>query len=120
MTYDARGDAKNSTALAMSSGIALRPSGMGDGPRAASPESSRLLTAGVSTLPGATALTRMPWGPYSTASDLVRLTSPAFAAPYAAWLGALAIPLIEVMLTIEPPRSCSNIVRIAARHVRNT
>ena len=34
----------------------------------------------VSTVPGETMLARMPLGPYSTASERVRLSSPALAA----------------------------------------
>jgi hypothetical protein len=70
---DASGDARNSAAAAHSDGRARRPSGC------ARSYSSRVRsgsgccamiasTIGVSTMPGQTALTRIPWGAQSSAS----------------------------------------------------
>ena len=49
----------------------------------------------------------------------MRWIRPAFAAPYAEWLGAPKTPLIDVTLTIDPPPRLT-MIGIAARHSQNT
>ena len=83
MTSRDAGLAKNSAAIAMSSGSPILPSGMRPGPMIG-PFSSMLAPAafapGVSTPPGSTALTRMPSAANSSAVVFVRLLTPAFEA----------------------------------------
>src|SRR5215203_5972628 len=57
---------------------------------------------GVSIAPGQIAFTRILYGARSTAIQRVRLTSPPFAAPYAAIAGYPTMPPTEEMLMIEP------------------
>ncbi len=57
-------------------------------------------------MPGATALTRIPWGPNSRARARVNPMSPALAALYAAVSAIPTWPSRDAMLTIAPvPRS---------------
>src|SRR5262245_10012205 len=76
---------RNTTALPTSRGSAIRPSGMlatrlSSAAAGSSWRSSHSCTRRVSVTPGATALTRTPAGAYSSASERVRPSSPAFAA----------------------------------------
>ena len=64
------------------------------------------------------ALTRT-LGAHSIASDLVSESTPAFAAPYAAVPGEGRSALMEEMLTIEPPCSCSCMTAFAAWAARS-
>ena len=52
--------------------------------------------------PGATALHRIPSGPWSTATARVNACSPPFEAQYAGWRGLLPKPSIDPMLMIDP------------------
>src|SRR5581483_7366049 len=61
--------------------------------------------------PAVRQLTRT-FGAHSTASVCVRLTSPAFAAPYAALFGDGRMPLTLPMLTMHPPLSCACITAL--------
>ena len=87
----------------MSAGCATRRSGVFTMLRC-SPSSPRNAdTRGVHTTPGATAFTRMPDGPSSTAPVRTSDMSPAFAAPYAEWRGADVMPDTDATNTIAPP-----------------
>src|SRR5581483_6480075 len=73
------GEARNQITSAISSGAAIRPSGIwaiSSGVRSVA--GSRSVSVG----PGATQLTRIPWGASSRASDFVRPITPAFDAQY--------------------------------------
>src|SRR5215472_14050863 len=86
VTKEASSEARNNTTLAISSGLPMRPigwhsslslrifSGLRDRPI------NMLSTAGVSIIPGHTALTRIFLRAYSIAADRVRFTTPALAA----------------------------------------
>ena len=81
----ASSDAKKQITAATSSGLAIRPSGYSEAISffvctASSAAASCASKSGVSTSPGQTALTRMPYGPNSSASALVNV----FSAPLAA------------------------------------
>ena len=87
----ARGEARNATRLATSCGVQIRPSGIEETARSCAvcwsqPLSranafSRPSQRSVSTGPGLTVFTRMPFGPYCSASDDAKFRSAAFAAP---------------------------------------
>ncbi|SCU54587.1 Uncharacterised protein [Staphylococcus aureus] len=62
-----------------------------------------LSTNGVSIVPGAIALARMPSLPYSIAMDFVKLITAPFAALYPERYKSAACPENEDVLTIEPP-----------------
>src|ERR1700722_16122147 len=62
------------------------------------------LFSGVTTTPGAMALTRIPRWPHSTAIVAVRFSTPALAAPYWPVIGLGCEPLREDTLMIVPPR----------------
>src|SRR5688572_4538172 len=91
VTHDARGDARNATTAATSSGVPMRPSGTRFDAR--SPAAFRndfhfgpalrcasAVHESVSTGPGQTAFTRTPSGASSFASDFVAESRAAFAA----------------------------------------
>src|SRR3954449_799033 len=82
LAISAAGDARNTTAAATSSGVATRPSGLSA--RRASPRAPTSSSAAmsVSVNPGATAVTTMPRGPRSLASDWPNAIIPALLAPY--------------------------------------
>src|SRR5580765_6728193 len=81
--YVAPGPARNATTCATSSAVAKRPHGMAR--RVLSRCSSvQERVRSVSTGPGATALTLMPYGANRPANDLVRFTMPALDAAYGA------------------------------------
>jgi hypothetical protein len=61
---------------------------------------------GVSIAPGATVLTRIPNGAFSSEATFVRPITPCFAAVYAALWGCGRNELTEPMFTIEPPSPC--------------
>src|SRR5439155_137370 len=63
------------------------------------PERSRL-SIGVSIVPGATAFTRMPWGPTSGASALAAATRPALAAAYGTQPGSVTNAWTDEMRTM--------------------
>src|ERR1700677_2766900 len=67
--------------------------------------------------PGATAFTRIPWGPYSAAIWRVSPTIPALAAVYAACLAMPTIAKPEAMLRMLPRRLRNS--GKASRHRRN-
>src|SRR4051812_49640872 len=81
LAISAAGDARNTTAAATSSGVATRPSGLSA--RRASPRApvSSSAAMSVSVKPGATAVTVIPCGPRSRASDWPNAMRPAFDAP---------------------------------------
>ena len=58
------------------------------------------------TVPGATALTRMPSEPHSRAAVRVRAIIPALADAYAAPNGIAERPAIDAMCTMLPPVAC--------------
>ena len=101
----ARSDARNSSAAAMSAGCATRRSGVLTMLRCSPSSPRNAETRGVHTTPGATAFTRMPDGPSSTAPVRTSDISPAFAAPYAEWRGADVMPDTDATNTIAPPWS---------------
>jgi hypothetical protein len=74
-------EARNTTALATSSAVATRPSGLWA--RIASPSgpSRNSPAISVSTNPGATVATRIPYRPRARASDWPSALSPALLAP---------------------------------------
>ena len=67
------------------------------------PRTAAFRTIGVSTYPGATALTRIPCSAHSTASVLVNDPIPAFATAYGRRPGHAKSLATELMLTMEPP-----------------
>src|SRR6478752_6349119 len=71
--------------------------------------STYIRDAAVSVTPGATALTRMPSCANSTAMVRVIATTAALAVPYAMWNGAVFIPLIDEIDTIDPGFPCATI-----------
>jgi hypothetical protein len=81
----------------------------------ASPPSGteKLETSGVSTPPGATALTRTPRPAYSTARALVKSTTPPLDAQYAADQGEPISPAFEATLTMLPSLASSMWGRVA-------
>src|SRR3954471_5821240 len=108
VTKAAKGDASHVAAQPISCGSPTRPAGW----RRASTRSSRAArsAAGMSSCgnsPGAIAFTRTPSGAHSTASDFVRLTTPAFAAAECAMPGPPVIAAVVAMLTIaaDAPRA---------------
>src|SRR5438132_3837036 len=109
--YEERGDARKTTASAASSGVPGRPSGI----QSHDVSTWAARATGVAIGPQATTFMRMPWRPYSAATDRARLASAAFAAPYADCCGFATTPVIEPTLTIVPPLPCARKVRIAAR-----
>src|SRR5215467_11935660 len=77
VTYEASSDARNANTEAISSAAAACPTGMwlSTSPRALGLSiQARLI--GVTTAPGPTAFTRIPWPAYSNANDLVRFSIP--------------------------------------------
>src|SRR4029077_9933006 len=92
-------------AAAMSSGLPMRRTGVASMVAWTSrslPRASALLSIGVSMKPGGTALTVMPAGPYSNASDLVRPLTADLAATYGDMYGCPECVLEDEMLTIRP------------------
>ena len=73
-------EAKNTTALAMSSGLPRRRSGDG-GVHAGDVLGRQGQVAPVSVGPGETTFIRIPAAPYSTATVLTKFARPALAAP---------------------------------------
>src|SRR3954447_21788877 len=100
----AAGEARNTTAAATSSGVATRPRGLSA--RRASPRApvSSSAAMSVSVKPGATAVTVIPRGPRSRASDWPKAIIPAFDAPYAGWPGSPRNAPRDDTFTIRPPR----------------
>ena len=92
----------------MSSGVPRRPKG--SAARSAGVSSGvlppRLL--GVRTVPGATALTRMPALPSSSAAVRMSASIPAFAAAYDAPKGIALSPESDAMCTMLPPVPCAS------------
>src|ERR1700733_4938922 len=78
-TPEARSDDRNKMPWAISAGDRDRRPSAGES-KCAGPL-PKVATRGERTLPGATALTRMPYGAHSTAIVSVRAMIPAFAAP---------------------------------------
>ena len=74
------GEAKKSTALATSSGVATRPSGLWARIAAPASPASRAATRSVSTNPGATTATKIPCGARRCASDWLMAFNPALLA----------------------------------------
>ena len=101
MIHDAASEARNTTALAMSSGSPIRRRGR----RAAidaSPGSHNALAMAVRTSPGATEFTRTE-GPSSAASCDVRWITAAFVTFYQPMPGSTDMPPIDATFTTEPP-----------------
>src|SRR5688500_4900650 len=96
--------ARNRTALAMSSGVVTRLSGISLAILVISSAGTMVLRKGFGTIPGATALTRTPWDATWPATDRVRPRTAAFEAWYAVlpmtWLVHASV---EAMLTMDPP-----------------
>ena len=90
----------------MSAGWATRRSGVFAMLRSRPSSPRKAETRGVHTTPGATAFTRIPDGPSSTAPVRTSDMSPAFAAPYAECRGADVMPETDATNTITPPCSC--------------
>src|SRR5487761_1454973 len=61
----------------------------------------------VSMGPGARRWTRIPLSPHSLACEMVRLITPALAAPYGSMCEEPSIPAVEEMLMIEPGDFCA-------------
>src|ERR1700680_2754486 len=103
------GRQRNTITAATSSALDTRWSRLAIGPsltrRSRSPSlSPRARSAiGVVVMPGATALTLMPWGPSSPAPMRVSDRSPAFDDPYAGVAGRARNAEPELTLTILPP-----------------
>src|SRR5215470_7631649 len=95
---------RKATAFAMSSGCASRLNGVCILVRRRLFSGVSAISA-VSVIPGATTLNRKPWGPNSTASDFVALTSAALAAAYASsWGGgALSAKMLARFTTAPCP-----------------
>jgi len=123
---EARSESRKAICSAISSGRPKRPSGLGDAlPIALNAASSlpSLSTSdwkngtfaqiGVSTPPGAIALTLIPLGPPSFAAIRARWMTAALDAPYAAIPGSAFRPATEAVRTIAPPLLF--IARIAAK-----
>src|SRR3954447_6837951 len=96
---------KKAHAAAMSSGLPILRTGVlamfcSTSPR--NPFFSALRNIGVSMKPGGTALTVMPAGPYSSASDLVRPLTADLAATYDDMYGCPEGVLDDEMLTMRP------------------
>src|SRR5256885_1261251 len=81
LAYEARSAARKRIGAGMSAGRARRRSGALALFRSRPSSPRKAETRGVHTTPGATALTRTPDGPSSTAADFTRAMSPALAAP---------------------------------------
>ena len=103
--YAALSEAKNAHALAMSSGVPRRPKAIRlirssiFSPLASYSSAKR----SVLTMPGATALTRMPCGANSLAADLVREMTAPFVAEYATCPGEPNTAVTDAILTMLPP-----------------
>ena len=69
----------------------------------------------LSTMPGNTALTRMPAGPSSSAQVRTSMSSAAFDAEYAAMPGVVTDPAGELVTMIEPPAPIAPIAPASAR-----
>ena len=87
----------------MSAGCATRRSGVLAMLRSRPSSPRNAETRGVHTTPGATAFTRIPDGPSSTAPVRTSDMSPALAAPYAECRGADVMPDTDATNTIAPP-----------------
>src|SRR5690349_6483432 len=92
--------ARKVTAAATSSGVVIRREGMraSIGPTCSANSAARSVEIG----PGATALTRTPDGPYSSAQDLVNEWRIALLPEYTADPAAPRRPVFEPMLTTAP------------------
>src|SRR5205809_556081 len=98
----------------MSVGSPTRPSGVRSVHRCSqSPNPRSGVVIADRMAPGATALTRIPRGPYSRAADWVRAATAAFAAAYGPSPGDGRTPLIEAVLTMLPPPADSRWGRAA-------
>src|SRR5215208_5116349 len=96
-------DARNSTTLATSLGSVSRRVGITPVTDSSTPGLARFSRhISVCTTPGATALARMPTGPYSIAQARVIPSTADLLAAYAARRGVPRRPLIELIDTIEP------------------
>src|SRR5260370_32560235 len=96
---------RNSTAAATSSGVPMRRKGVRLDHDFAKSASSRFVRS-VSMAPGATQLTRIPYGPNSNAADLVNISIPPLLAVYPERLGKGTLLHPDPMFTIAPQR-CS-------------
>src|SRR5260370_224403 len=76
----------------MSAGWATRRRGVLASLRARPSSPRKADTRGVQTTPGATAFTRIPAGPSSTAAERTSAIRPALAAPYPAWRAGAGSP----------------------------
>src|ERR1700677_1963019 len=115
-----RSDVKNKAAVAISRG-ATRPRLPVFGYTSKTSVVLRWLnTRGVGTFPGRMLLARMPYSAHSAAIVRVSAVTPAFAAPYAPWKGALYMLLIEEMLVRETVIFFSIINLAASRQTRKT
>ena len=104
VTELAASETRNATTSAISSGSTRRRSGVTAPSDSSTPSianSRRHIS--VATTPGATALERIPAGPYSIAVARVMPSSAALVAAYAVRRGVPRMPLTDEMLTIEPP-----------------
>ena len=97
-------DARKTTVSATSSGLATRPSGI-EALSALSLSGSVVVDVliGVSTAPGATLSTLMPWGPSSTAALRVSIRIPPFDTQYGVLPGIGQSSWTEEMLMMTPP-----------------
>src|SRR6478672_10692092 len=101
LTKDASSEARKATAFATSSGRPTRPRGV-MATKADRSSPSPAWTPSVSMMPGTTALTRTPEGPYSLAQVLVSWSSAALLEPYAAAPGRPLRAAIVDRLMIDP------------------
>src|SRR3954467_8781458 len=93
-----RGDARNRTTSAISSGVPTRPSGAGALVTCSTSSGTIASRVSVRTAPAQTALTRTPDGPHSTAHDRVIDSSAALVPLYAAATGMpIRAPIDEVL-----------------------
>src|SRR6476659_6380382 len=101
--YVAPGPARNATTWPTSSAVAKRPHGIAWRVRSRC-SSVQDRVRSVSTGPGATALTLMPYPARRPANDLVRLTMPALDAAYgASGIKPPDLAATDAILMIRPP-----------------
>src|ERR1041385_2364477 len=120
VTYEASSEARNAKTAAISHASAARLMGMwlSTSPRALG-LSIHALLIGVTTAPGPTALTRMPWPAYSSASDLVRFSMPPLLTEYGRYFGFGIISCTLELLRMTPPLPRERKCRMASRAQRN-
>src|SRR3954447_4258860 len=108
VTYDDASETRNTTGPTNSSGRPRRASGVRSRTACSFASSCSPAAPGMNTsmYAGANALTRMPCGAHSSASDLVIMLTPPLEMLYAEMFFTATSPQMEELLAIAPPPPC--------------